>query len=270
MDPDWSPDGRRILFWRSTERVVGTATGSLFLMKADGSAVKPLGVDGYQPTWSPDGGKIAFGCGGICVINADGTERVVLAHNERRWRASDICIEDSSPAWSPDGTTIAFTRWVSALTNECISLWVVLSFPMDFWPQLWLVDANGSNVRELRTPEGFSLAAASLPNWSPGGRRIAFHGASYSSSGIYVINRDGSGLSPLWERRGAWGPNEGYGGPAWSPDGSEIVVPELYPDSGDPAGRYRIFAADGSRRSRIVSSSFPRSLGSVVWRWSKH
>ena len=72
-------------------------------MKPDGSGLTRLtnnnarGDD--EPTWSPDGSKIAFvGGGKIWVINADGTNEINI---------SGTRTGDNYPDWSPDGSRIA-------------------------------------------------------------------------------------------------------------------------------------------------------------------
>jgi TolB protein len=74
----WSPDGSRIAFVSTRD----TKDAELYVMKADGTAVKRLtrapGTESLL-SWSPDGGKLAFQRSpstprwAFFVINADGT-----------------------------------------------------------------------------------------------------------------------------------------------------------------------------------------------------
>ncbi|HQZ96551.1 MAG TPA: hypothetical protein PLP21_09550 [Pyrinomonadaceae bacterium] len=77
------------------------------------------------------------------------------------------------PAYSPDGTTIAFTDNTAGPTDGF----------------LMLMNANGTNVRQLATPrQGFT------PTWSPDGTRLAFVRGDFNSVGdngkgqIYVVD----------------------------------------------------------------------------------
>jgi Tol biopolymer transport system component len=73
------------------------------VISADGTG-KRLLTDGREwidePSWSPDGTRIAFDCpGGICLMTPThpGSRRIVAPGG-------------SAPAWAPDGNRIVFTR----------------------------------------------------------------------------------------------------------------------------------------------------------------
>lgn len=114
--PAWSADGERIAFvsdWRAFDFVY-----DVYVMNADGSRITTL-FEGpffgpwtyyFQPSWSPDGAKIAvvvcayawddcYPSSSIAIANADGSGLQTLAHTGGYAR----------PTWSPDGGTIAFS-----------------------------------------------------------------------------------------------------------------------------------------------------------------
>jgi len=65
-DPNWSPDGRRIVFTSYVNPSSGTLTsGEIYIMNADGTGQTQLtydGIDKRGPAWSPDGKSILFAC----------------------------------------------------------------------------------------------------------------------------------------------------------------------------------------------------------------
>lgn len=103
-NPVWSPDGRRIAFFRSVGHP-GGSTGELWVMSANGSHPRRVYTQSMYfsepangPVWSPDGTHIVFDSNrptkdiqtfyGISVIDANGGHLHVLVSSgeEPAWR----------------------------------------------------------------------------------------------------------------------------------------------------------------------------------------
>lgn len=117
-DPQLSPDGRTVLFNRTTtDGKTGRRNADLWSVPADGSGeAKPL-IAGDRtentPRWSPDGKRIAF------LANRDGATQVYVADadggNVRK--VTSLAAGAQPPlVWSPDGSRVAF---VSDVYPEC-------------------------------------------------------------------------------------------------------------------------------------------------------
>ncbi len=110
--PAWSPDGAWIAF-----ASVEDGDGGIWLMRADGTDLRPLAVtdtdEPSAPAWSPDGTRIAYvrTSGGspntlgklqLWTVSSRGSEPTMIYE-------SACCIRDwKAPTWSPDGAYIAF------------------------------------------------------------------------------------------------------------------------------------------------------------------
>ena len=113
--PVWSPDGKKIAFVRFPYAVhdhgVHESGNDIWVMDADGSDLTQLTDDPaseVNPTWSPDGTRIAFdferareisenywemgGKAEIYVMDADGSNVTQLTDND---------CQDEGPAWRP-------------------------------------------------------------------------------------------------------------------------------------------------------------------------
>ena len=258
MDPSFSPDGKRIAFWR-----YASGAGEIYIASADGRTIALVSSEGHQPTWSPDGKRLAYGCGGICLINVDGTGRTRLTPAAPTSQdRGGVCVRDTDPTWSPDGSTIAFTRWPDAHipTSMCLSLGVAVSFPFDFWTEVWLIDADGSNLRPLRDADGNVATYAGWPSWSPDGKRLAFYHANVAEERIDVVNAGGSGIVTVVQRNPvSW--ETVLGSPEWSPDGSRIIF-------GTRDG-WGFADASGSGRVELVVAPGGIAPNSLTWSWSR-
>ena len=98
MDPQFSPDGRKIAYCRSPEIWTCDADG------ANESQVTDIGGFAGSPRWSPDGSHIAFDYGG------DGTMGiyVVSAKGGLSKRVTSGSFTAVLPSWSRDGKWIYF------------------------------------------------------------------------------------------------------------------------------------------------------------------
>lgn len=175
----------------------------LFLRPGDGGGAVNLTAaypeDDDEPALSPDGRRIAFRSeregGGLFVLELEGTTVR---------RVTRVVGEGHNPAWSPDGTRLVYA-------TERID---VNPQNSDGKSQLRIVDLAAGEIRPLPTD-----VSASLPAWSPGGRRIAFTrrlGAPEAWIDIWTLPADGGESLPVTDDRHTdWDP-------VWSADGRWI------------------------------------------------
>lgn len=101
---DWSPDGSRLLLLGFPG---DEARFDLYTAAPDGTDLVRITDDqvaNHEPSWSPDGSRIAFASGpstfqDVFVMNADGSDPRRLTD----WEGVDLF-----PVWSPDGGWVAF------------------------------------------------------------------------------------------------------------------------------------------------------------------
>jgi Tol biopolymer transport system component len=145
-------------------------------MKADGTGVISLtGTSGgFEPSWSPDGTRIAFSrvtrlcqfdvcAADVFVIPTTGGPAINLTRN-----AGGAAYQ---PAWSPDGTWVAYAQA----------------------RQIFLIKPDGSGKTNLSQDPGTQDVA---PVWAPDAARLAFT-RFLANSEMFVMNADGSGAASI-------------------------------------------------------------------------
>jgi dipeptidyl aminopeptidase/acylaminoacyl peptidase len=244
-----APDGAEAAFPGQNGKIAFASGADIWAVDPSGTGLVNLtqsAVAEADPTWSPDGARIAYTRGSgdqreIWVMNADGSGQSAVVAQPFTCPGAPFpgCDVPSvfDPAWSPDGAWIAFVSGdshcssgglyrvhpdgtgVVRITDVCEDgespSWspdgsrIVVDNSTVYPPhETIFVDPTGAN---RVTREGLG----NQPNWSPGGSLIAGDQYVFGDAGIYTYHPDGTGLTQISA--------QGYK-PAWSPDGRKIVV----------------------------------------------
>ncbi|MEM8985403.1 MAG: amidohydrolase family protein [Pseudomonadota bacterium] len=157
---------------------------------------------------SPDGRSIAFHLlGDIYVMPIDGGEAVALTQG-MSW--------DSDPKYSPDGARIAFISDRSGTQN------------------LWVMNADGSDPRNLSNERSHRNNVFLYPEWFPEGDKVFIfksnrlgyaQARSHAPRAPWAYDAEGAGGAPLnFTINGARAPIAGTWQPAFTPDGRYIYI----------------------------------------------
>jgi Tol biopolymer transport system component len=224
------PDFRQGYVWSLPDFEVYSAA-------PDGSDLRRLTTSpGYdaESTVSPDGSRIVFtstrdGDLDIYSMKVDGTDVRRLTHTPGY---------DGGPFYSPDGRLIVYRASRPESPEEAADYQRLLA-RQEVRPtrlELWVMDADGSNQRQVTHLGGANFA----PYFHPDGRRIIFASNHHNPQGrnfdIFVVNLDGSGVIPVTTHP------DFDGFPMFSPDGRQLVfASNRY---GSVPGETNVFVAD--------------------------
>jgi serine/threonine protein kinase/Tol biopolymer transport system component len=280
-NPAWSPDGRQLLV--ATEGIsnpqsrktrsqiwrVEVATGARRLLSPG---------DAVQPSWSPNGSRIAYW--GIPTGSAERALWTIPANGGTPVPVTRDEYFNWSPAWSPDGRFLYF----ASNRGGSMNLWRVpveeasgrtlgapepitapsewsglISLSRDGRRIVYSTSENRANLERFPLDPGTLAVGEPHPvtqgargvsscDVSPDGQWLAFFTASPQED-LFLVRTDGSGMrqltdDPFRDRQ-----------PRWSPDGSRIVF------QSDRSGRYELWSirADGSGLEPVT-----RTLGSPL------
>jgi Tol biopolymer transport system component len=212
--------------------VVGTVLFALVPTSVGATTPGQNGLIGFRRFLDPDQTNSA-----LFVINPDGSHETQIT-----FPADNVV--DALGNWSPDGTQLAFTRH-SECGEDCGK------------DELYVVNADGSNLHQIATPE----PTVESPAWSPDGQRIAF---GLSTGGvindlavdvsIWEINTDGSGLRQITHPVGFQRSEDHE--VQFSPDGSRLVIVRELASCRWGTEIFTVDSTDGGHATRVS----PRGL----------
>jgi TolB protein len=212
LNPDFSPDGREIIFTSYKHGNPNLFRRSLSnTAEISISARKGLNITG---SWSPDGKKIAL------ALSKDGDAEIYTIDRDGN-HPNRLTVDpalDLYPAWSPDGKQLAF---VSDRLGK---------------PQIFIMNTDGGNVRRLTTSGNYNVN----PRWSPKGDKIAYSRMTNGGFNIFTIAPDGSSDSQLTTD----GNNEN---PSWSADGRFLC----FSSKRSGGNGVYVMRADGSGQTKV-------------------
>jgi len=180
------------------------------------------GISDGQPTFSPNGQRIAFTtfysglhtfASSIYLMRADGTTRHALTPQQGI---------EVDPAFSPNGKRIVFSDSYSVYT----------------------IRTDGSHKRRIVGPMGNPTFFQEDPTFFPGGKKIAFTGGN----NVLTIRLDGTRRRRLTHNQNARSFD-----PDVSPDGRKIVFTHSLPEP--PGYEIRVMRADGTHDHHLADGS---------------
>jgi TolB protein len=193
LSPAWSPTGESVVFTVLGNN--GTQVHELDVRNGRTRRISQIRAGlNITPIYQPDGSGILYAQG-----TGYGTDLIFasLDSSAPRRITAGRGTDNTSPSYSPDGRQIAF---ISGKSGQ---------------PQVYIMDADGSNVQLLTPYSAGRRSYRAGPDWSPDGRAIAYEQQTGNFQ-IWMIDlRDRTPKQLTSE-----GENED---PSWAPDGRHIV-----------------------------------------------
>lgn len=214
LQPEWSPNGKYLYFSHVDYRTV-TKTQlypdlEIFRMALPNGTPEKIADQAFWPRFSKDGSRLVYissdiqtGKNKIFVADADGKNAHLVAMSGTE--VPDII---DAPIFSPDEQSILFSApipeqtaaptWLERLLG--ISVVDAHSVPSEWWS----VPVAGGPAKQLTNLQYAGLFASNAPD----GKHIV----SFSTSGIFVMNPDASGVTMIFPDLGG-----AYGTVSWLP-----------------------------------------------------
>ena len=194
LSPAWSPTGQSVVYTVLGNN--GTQVEELDVRTGRTRRISQIRAGlNITPIYQPDGSGILYAQG-----TGNGTDLIFASLDSTAPRRITVGkgTDNTSPSYSPDGHQIAF---ISGKSGQ---------------PQVYIMDADGSNVQLLTPYTAGTRSYRASPDWSPDGRAIAYE----QQNGLFQI-----WMIDLRDRAPKQLTSEGENeDPSWAPDGRHLVV----------------------------------------------
>ena len=203
--PNWSPDGRQIVFEGNGDQgsqvwaANADGTGARAMMATPAGCPNGTCTEGMHPAWSPDGRSIAYLAathdGGVFTKNAVAVLDVATGGSTVLFETTTATLV--RPSWSPDGQKIVveIDRYAGVPEQTPLVSSVI-----------GVITVSGSDHKPKEITTASLLAG--FPTWHPTEDLIVFRTNRYvvskqalldaaAPSNLYTIHGDGSGLTAV-------------------------------------------------------------------------
>ncbi|HEX8263906.1 MAG TPA: protein kinase [Pyrinomonadaceae bacterium] len=195
------------------------------------------------PDVSPDGKQVAYQVRGAKFFESS------IKIKSLETESDPLTVtKGANPKWSPNSQTFAFIRYSDKL------------------PNLWKIDANGENEKQLTSSGILMHIFSTIPynltetdySWSPDGGEIAYSSQKSGHSNLWTISSDGS--NERMQTLNSDG-NLELSSPLWSPKRNKIAyVARITPKASADKQENRVCIAEAGQNTIIFKTDLQMRL----------
>jgi Tol biopolymer transport system component/uncharacterized protein YjdB len=179
----------------------------LFVLGMSGTRAAPIRLNAgnvsREPSPSPDGTQLVFAISQRDLTTGELQEDLFIVRRDGLGmrRLTSMAGYEHQPRWSPDGQRILFRA----------------SSDVNARPNLWVINVDGTGLRNLTATLGTTVTDVRDAAWSPDGARIAYIAAVRGQHKVWIMQADGTAPIQLTVDAGF------DSSPAWAPAGDALA-----------------------------------------------